>query len=161
MIDELVAGWRTNQAINILLLDAISDDGLATTLSTRGGRDVARQFAHLHDVRVMQADKRAKELAASLTRFQAKGQATVTPTRAQLKRALKASADAVERLLVGVATDEPGFKGMRKGLFATYGYFVAHESHHRGSILLTLKQAGHNVEKSVRDGVWGWDQVKI
>ncbi len=161
MIDDLILGWRTHQAINLMLLDAVSDEGLAASLSTRGGRDVARQFAHVHDVRVHQVDKRARPLAGSLQRFQAKGQATVTPTRAQLRRALKASADAVERLLVGVATDEPGYRGMRKGLFSTYGYFIAHESHHRGSILLTLKQSGHHPEKAVRDGIWGWDQVKL
>lgn len=160
MIDELVAGWRTNQAITLMLLEAVSKDGLAASLSTRGGRDVARQFAHLHDVRVMQVEKRAKALAGSLKRFQAKGQPTVTPTRAQLRRALVASGAAVEKFLVGVAAGEAGFRGMRKGVFTTYGYFVAHEAHHRGSILLTLKQTGYDVDKDVRYGLWAWDQLK-
>ena len=38
--------WRLNNAINLRLIDAI----MRSTMSTRGGRDVARQFVHLHNV---------------------------------------------------------------------------------------------------------------
>ena len=34
--------------------------------------------------------------------------------------------------------------------------FIAHESHHRGSILLTLKQSGHKVSQEVAYGIWEW-----
>ena|SRR5437870_358870 len=48
---DLLERWRLNNAINLRLIDAISDAGMTSTMSTRGGRDVARQFVHLHDVR--------------------------------------------------------------------------------------------------------------
>ena len=40
----------------------------------------------------------------------------------------------------------------------TLAYFVAHESHHRGSILLTLKQSGHAVARDVAYGIWDQDR---
>jgi uncharacterized damage-inducible protein DinB len=47
---------------------------------------------------------------------------------------------------------------MAHGIFTTLAYFVAHEAHHRGSILLTLEQHGHMPGKEVTMGIWGWDQ---
>ncbi len=67
--EELREAWMTNHRINLALLNAISDEGLSATLSTRGGRDVARQFAHLHNVRLAQMEKRARDLATDLEKF--------------------------------------------------------------------------------------------
>jgi uncharacterized damage-inducible protein DinB len=33
---------------------------------------------------------------------------------------------------------------------------TSHESHHRGQIMLTLKQAGHPVDRKVAFGLWEW-----
>ena len=77
MLDELLEAWRTNERINHFLLEGISDEGLACSLSKRGGRDVARQFAHLHNVRVWHLEKRTKDLATGLKVFPTK----VSPSR--------------------------------------------------------------------------------
>jgi len=153
--EELLEAWRTNDRINQLLIDHISDDGMSCTLSKRGGRDVARQFAHIHNNRVWHLENRAKDLAAGLKKFPTKE----SPSKAELKQALSASCRVMETFLAGVLSGEPKRRGFRKGVFTTLGYFVAHESHHRGSILLTLKVCGHGVEKQVRDAIWGWDQM--
>ena len=155
MLDELLESWRTNERINHFLLEGISDEGLACSLSKRGGRDVARQFAHLHNVRVWHLEKRTKDLAAGLDVFPTK----VSPSRRELAAALAASSEAIETFLAGVLAGEKGRRGFRKGVFTTLAYFVAHESHHRGSILLTLKECGHNLDNKTRMAIWGWDQI--
>ncbi len=86
MRDELVEVWRTNNRIHLFRINNISVSDLKRSLSSRGGRDVARQFAHLHDVRIYHLKKSAKDLAADLTKFQSKGAPTVTPSKAQLKK---------------------------------------------------------------------------
>jgi uncharacterized damage-inducible protein DinB len=83
----------------------------------------------------------------------------VTPSKARLTRALTASGAAVEAFLTGVLEGEPKRRGFKKGVFTSLGYFIAHESHHRGNILLTLKECGHNPDQATRYAIWGWDQI--
>ena len=155
MLDELLEAWRTNNRINLYLIDHISDDGMRCTLSKRGGRDVARQFAHMHNVRVWHLEKRARDLANGLTTFETK----VTPDKVQLTDALAASGAAIETFLSGVLAGQPKRRGFKKGIFTTLGYLIAHESHHRGSILLTLKECGHKLDQKTQYAIWAWDQM--
>lgn len=159
MRDELLEAWRTNNRINLFLLDHISAAGLKCTLSQRGGREVARQFAHVHDVRVYHLEKRAKDLAKGLTKFQSKSADKVIPKKSELKKALTASSAAIETFLGDVLEGAPKRRGFKKGIFTTLGYFIAHESHHRGSILLTLKQSGHKLDNKTAYAIWAWDQI--
>lgn len=158
MTDEATAGlleaWRTNHRINVLLIDAIDSKGMRCTLSARGGRTVVRQFAHLHNNRVWHLRKRAKGLADGLSVFATKEE----PAKGQLKKRMKASAERLETYFAQVAAGAPGIRCLRKGPIAYLAYFVAHESHHRGNILLTLKQCGHGVPKDVAYAIWDWDR---
>jgi uncharacterized damage-inducible protein DinB len=153
-VEGLVEAWHTNHRITLLVLRQVPTPGMHDTLSTRGGRDVSRQFAHLHNLRTWQLQKRAAALAEGLSVFETKDH----PTKARLRKALDASAQAVEAFLRAIAAGKPGARSMKRGPIQMLAYFVAHESHHRGNILLTLKQCGHAVDKDTRDGIWDWDR---
>jgi uncharacterized damage-inducible protein DinB len=153
-MEDLLEAWRTHNRINLHLFDRISDDGMRCTLSTRGGRDVARQFAHMHDVRLYHLEKRAPDLAEGLVPFRSKEH----PGRETVRASLVASGEAIEAFLSGLAAGEKRRRGFKKGIATTLAYFVSHESHHRGNILLTLKMSGHKVDQDTAYAIWDWDR---
>jgi uncharacterized damage-inducible protein DinB len=159
MSEQILESWRVNHRINLMLLNDISAEGLKSTLSLRGGRDVARQFAHMHDMRVAHLQAYAKDLAAPLKAFAKKGAPKVSPTKSALVKALDESAEAIGQwLALGVANPDK-WSPSQRGVINTLSYLIAHESHHRGSILLTLKQSGHKVSKEIVYGIWEWKRL--
>src|SRR5262245_60460263 len=94
LLEPILVAWHTNQRINVRLLQQITPEGLRDTLSTRGGRSVARQFAHLHNVRIMHLESRAKALLPGTRKFATEDE----PDRATLVAALEDSAARIEEL---------------------------------------------------------------
>ncbi len=155
MIDQILEAWRTNHRINLRLIDKIGDDGMRCTLSKRGGRNVVRQFAHLHYVRIFQLQRRARALAKGARTFATHDE----PDRETLKAALEDSSRRVEEWLRLAAEGTKGVRVSKRGVVQTLAYLVAHESHHRGNILLTLKECGHALDPVTRYAIWDWDRI--
>ncbi|MBS1809615.1 MAG: hypothetical protein JST84_15755 [Acidobacteria bacterium] len=150
MQDQLLETWRIHNRINLYLLAAINPEALAACL-TKKGRNVADQFAHLHNVRLMWLSVAAPDLVVGLEKIE-KG-TLLSPT--ELEFALAASGEAMEKLLQrGIDTGK--IKGFKPNVTAFLGYVISHESHHRGQIMLTLKLAGQMVDKKVQFGMWEW-----
>lgn len=154
-VEQLLEAWRTNNRINLFLIDRISDEGMQCTLSTRGGRNVVRQFCHVHNNRIYQLESRARDLAEGLYKFETKEE----PGKRRLKECLQASSARLETFLRDGAAGVAKRRVFKKGIIAHLGYLIAHESHHRGNILLTLKQCGHNLDQASRYAIWNWDKI--
>ena len=142
----LAETFHINNNINIYLLDAIPEENLKD-LSASKGRNVGEQFAHIHNVRLMWLQVADASLMKGLEKIEKdKG-----ITKAQLKKSLEASTKAIESLL---ENSNGKIKGFKPHATAFLGYLLSHEGHHRGQILLTLKQSGHMVDKKVQFGIW-------
>lgn len=156
MLEQLIESWQINHRVTLKLLDALADEALRATLSTRGGRDVARQLAHVHETRLTCAEITSKtNRVAKLPHF-AKGE---TPSRKDLRAALNVSAKAIETTIREAWANGGKTPGFKRGLGPLLGYLIAHESHHRGSILLTVKQSGHKLTDELRWGLWDWSHI--
>ena len=73
-----------------------------------------------------------------------------------LIKALDESAAGIAELLSNSWDNEGKVKGFKKGVLPLLGYFISHESHHRGNIILTLKQSGEELSDAIKWGLWEW-----
>ncbi len=147
-MSALTETWQIHNRINIYLLDAIEEEHLKDVLSSKG-RNVGEQFAHINNVRLMWLKIANPALLEGLPKMEKEG-----ITKEALTNALTLSAGAIEKILE--QSIDGKVKGFKPHATAFLGYFISHESHHRGQIMLALKESGHPVNQKVQYGIWEW-----
>lgn len=152
LITSILALWRRHQEILLYLLDHIPARGLAAVPAGSRGRDVARQFAHMDRVRRGWTHYHLTGKRPKLPR-QDKG---APPSARALKAALKESGKDVEAWMAQALRGQTRPRFFGRDPVRWLGYLVSHESHHRGQIMLALKQNGLRLpDKVAVEGVWG------
>jgi uncharacterized damage-inducible protein DinB len=148
--NQLVETWEISNRINLYLLDALDEAHLADVPASKG-RSVGEQFAHLHNVRLMWIHVAEPKLNEG----QIKIERTVPLTKSLIAGRLEESSKAMSALL-RLGLESGKIKGFKPHPAAFLGYILSHEAHHRGQILLALKQSGHAPDKKVLYGIWEW-----
>jgi uncharacterized damage-inducible protein DinB len=148
---QLVETWRINNRIDLYLLDAIASEHLADSLASNG-RNVARQFAHIHNVRLMWLKAALPDALKTVSKIE-----TDQPIDKDLLRlSLIASGAAIESLLQDAVEHDGKVKGFKPHVTAFLGYLIAHDAHHRSQIIIAPKQSGHALDKKTLYGIWEW-----
>jgi len=147
--NQMIETWEIHNRINLYLLDAIKEEEL-TDIAASKGRTVGEQLAHIHNVRLMWLKVADPDLFTEQLKIEKDA-----ITKKILKDELSKSAIAISQLL-RKGLEQGKIKNFKPHPMAFLGYLISHESHHRGQIMLTLKQAGHPVDKKIQFGLWEW-----
>lgn len=150
MKEQLLETWQIHNNINLYLLSSLGEDHLLDTSASKG-RTVGAQFAHIHNVRLMWLKAASPDLLQGIDKI-GDGQKI---TKKLLNDSLIQSNAAI-LILLGKGFNEGKIKGFKPHPAAFVGYLISHESHHRGQIILSLKQSGHPVDKKIAFGIWEW-----
>ena len=154
MKEQLHEAWRTHNKINLLFVELIPDENMEKTLSTKGGRTVYQQLVHLHNVRMQWLDTAAKEIWKKYKPISK----DAAYSKGVLFEAFEDSGKAIEELIDKSWEKDGKVSSFKKGLIPFISYLIAHESHHRGSILLTLKQSGTKIPHELKWSIWDWNK---
>jgi uncharacterized damage-inducible protein DinB len=156
----LIVAWRTSNRVTVELLQRIPTGLWEAEVPGAPRRTIRMIAAHLHNAR------------CSWIRTLGREHGIATParvdrrrvTRRQLASALRQSSKGIEALLeLGVVSGGrvPPSRGyVWRNLSLDVGhvltYFVAHEAHHRGQIVMVARQTGHRLPIATLGGLWQW-----
>jgi uncharacterized damage-inducible protein DinB len=154
MKQQLIEAWQINNKMNLLFIDNVDDEGMQKTLSKRGGRTVYQQLVHVHNVRLGWLEVAVGDISKKYKKLNKEAKYD----KKNLRKAFEDSGKAIEELIERSWNDGGKVKSFKKGLIPMIAYFIAHEAHHRGGALVTLKQCGIKLPDALKWGLWEWDK---
>ena len=149
----LVHAYSASARVNQYLVERL--DRAVWRAELRGGRGdrlrtIAAIVAHLHNcgLRYLVRTDPAADVPGELDRLRV--------TRAQAVRALGAKRRAVLRVVPSAIAAGRRIVGFPHDAASFLIYYLAHDSHHRGQILLQARLLGHPVRRDTMIGLWQW-----
>jgi uncharacterized damage-inducible protein DinB len=160
--EMLLNAWRTNNRVTVFLVEHLPRELWGATVPGAPRRTVRMIAGHIHNARCMWIKTLGKEHGITVPR--SVDRQKVRPK--ELIRALDQSSHSIVSLL------KLGFeRGGSIPISAAYTwrnlpldtghfltYFVAHEGHHRGQIVMLARQLGHRLPVEITGALWQWSK---
>jgi uncharacterized damage-inducible protein DinB len=153
----LIAAWRTNNRVTTYLIENLPPEMWSKNVPGVPRRTVRMIAAHIHNARCMWIKMLGSRHGVEVPRT-VNGR-TVRPS--ELLRALGRSSEGmIELIRLGVArggsVPPAAWQNFPTDLLHFLNYFVAHEAHHRGQLVMLARQLGHRLPVNVTGGLWQW-----
>ena len=145
--DELLNTWEINNNVTLYLLDNISPEWMKVKIEGKG-RSIGEQFVHINNIRSYWIGKVGKKEDLKIDKKHAKD-------KAKLSKALSLSSERMKATLNSIL-DEGKIKGYKPHPMAFFSQMIAHESHHRGQVMMTISRNNLPIPKTVNFGLWNW-----
>ena len=156
--DVLLAAWRTNNRVTVFLFENLPAELWKATVPGAPRRTVRMIAGHIHNARCMWIKTLGKEHGIAAP--QPVNRQKVAPK--ELIRALGHSSRGMISLLE-LGCDRGGsipgsssyiWRNLPLDVEHVLTYFVAHEGHHRGQIVMLARQLGHRLPAEITGGLW-------
>jgi uncharacterized damage-inducible protein DinB len=154
----LLDAWRTNNRVTVFLVEHLPNEVWDAKVPGAPRRTVRMIAGHIHNARCMWIKTLGKEHGIAVPR--SVNRIKVGPK--ELIRALGQSNRGMISLLK-LGLDRGGtipmsssyiWRNLPLDVGHVLTYFVAHEGHHRGQIVMLARQLGHRLPLEITGGLW-------
>lgn len=158
--DLLLAAWRTNNRVTVFLVENLPRELWEAKVPGAPRRTVRMIAGHIHNSRCMWIKTLGKEHGIAVPRAVNRHKVG----RKELVLALGRSSRGIASLLT-LGLDRGGtipvsssyaWRNLPLDVGHVLSYFVAHEGHHRGQIVMLARQLGHRLPVEITGGLWHW-----
>lgn len=165
LAETILAAWRTNHRVTVFLVSHLPASVWAARVPGAPRKTVRMLAGHLHNARCMWLKTLGRphgiRAPSAVDRRRV--------SRRELIAALNRSSRGIEALLrLGVrsggevpATPAYVWRNLPLDVGHLLSYFVAHEGHHRGQIVLVARQIGSPLPAAVTGGLWQWTKRAV
>jgi uncharacterized damage-inducible protein DinB len=158
--ESVVAAWRTNSRVTAYLVERIPAALWDAPIPGAPRRTMRMIAGHVHNCRCSWLQTLGREHGIAVPALVDRQKVG----RRELLAALKRSSKGIEQLLeLGIAAGghlPPSkayvWRNLPLDVPHVLTYFVAHEGHHRGQIVMLARQLGHRLASDVTGGLWDW-----
>jgi len=160
--DMLLAAWRTSNRVTVFLVENLPKELWGATVPGAPRRTVRMIAGHIHNARCMWIKTLGKEFGIPVPR--AINRHKVEPN--ELITDLGYSSRGIISLLK-LGFDRGGtipvssayiWRNLPLDVGHVLTYFVAHEGHHRGQIVMLARQLGYRLPVEITGGLWQWSK---
>ncbi|HMG16408.1 MAG TPA: DinB family protein, partial [Saprospiraceae bacterium] len=107
------------------------------------------------NVRFWHMEKQDKTIIKDSKSVKAEDEKTID----MLRELHEISTEWLTHVLTRSIIENKKIKGSKRGIIPYLSNFIAHESHHRGNILLTLKISGFKLPDTLKYTIWDWNNL--
>lgn len=160
--ETILAAWKTNNRVTVFLVEHLAADLWEARVPGAPRRTIRMLAGHMHNTRCMWIKTLGKEhgfeVPPSVDRYK------TNPN--DLILALERSSTGIGNLLK-FGCDHGGsipasasyvWRNLPLDVGHVLSYFVAHEGHHRGQIVMLARQLGYRLPPEVTGGLWLWSK---
>jgi len=160
--DMLLAAWRTNNRVTIFLVEHLPLELWGAKVPGAQRRTVRMIAGHIHNARCTWIKTLGQEFGIAVPR--AVDRHKVAPK--ELISALGHSSRGIISLL-RLGRDRGGtipasssytWRNLPLDVGHVLTYFVAHEGHHRGQIVMIARELGYRFPAEITGGLWQWSK---
>lgn len=156
--EMLLAAWRTSNRVTVFLVEHLPQEIWGATVPGAPRRTVRMIAGHIHNARCMWIKTLGRDHGIAVPR--SVNRLKVGPK--ELIPALGHSSRGIIKLLTlgfdrgGTIPASPSYTWRNLPLDVAHvlTYFVAHEGHHRGQIVMLARQLGHRLPVEITSGLW-------
>jgi uncharacterized damage-inducible protein DinB len=158
----LLDAWKTNNRVTVFLVENLPDELLAAAVPKAPRRTVRMIAGHIHNARCMWIKTLGREQGITAPR-------AVDRHKVEKKELIRALGHSNRGMisLLKLGCDHGGtipssssytWRNLPLDVGHVLSYFVAHEGHHRGQIVMLARQLGFRLPIEVTGGLWHWSK---